>query len=569
MNCARSLDGIPLALELAASRVPALGVAELVARLDDRFRLLTSGYRDAPDRQRTLRAVLDWSWGLLPEPERVLLRRLAVHVDGCSLAAAETVAGGDVVDSLAALVDRSLVVVTHDQDGPRYRLLESVTRYGLDRLAESGEEPEIRGRHQDWYLDLAERARPLLYGPGQRRWVAALHRDAANLRAALAGMVGAGRADPALRLANALTGYWFLRGRRREARRELAAALELGGTPTTRAQAEVWLLGLRLLDGAERPDIGRVAAALRAYEEAGDLEVLSRGRWFLGYALFVAGELAASEELIDRALAGFAEVGDTWGTAVGLAARADQALLRGDLVTVASAGERSAALLRELGDRWGQVQVVAPLASLAEITGDYEKATRLHRDGLALAEELGLWTDVAERLTGLGRLRLLVGDYRAAWDLHERAMTLAAEQSFEPGVVHAELGLGLIARREGKLDLAETHLRTVLEWHLRADFVPGNALILCELGFVAEQRGDAAAALALHTEALAAAAQTGDIRAIALAWEGLAGAHAIAGRTTEATRLLDDAAAARAAAGAPLPAAERTDVDRIRALIVS
>ncbi len=243
--------------------------------------------------------------------------------------------------------------------------------------------------------------------------------------------------------------------------------------------------------------------------------------------------------------------------------------MRGDLATVSAAGLRAATLLRELGDRWGQVQVVSPLASLAEIQGDYEKAARLHRDGLALAEELGLWTDVAERLTGLGRLRLLVGDYRAAWDLHERAVALAVEQSFEPGVVHAELGLGLGARREGKLDVAETHLRAVLEWHLRADFVPGNALILTELGFVAEQRGDATSAMALHTEALAAAEQSGDPRAVALAWEGLAGAHAISGNPTEALRLLDAAEQARAEAGAPLPTTERADVDRIRARIVS
>ncbi|GAA3987949.1 BTAD domain-containing putative transcriptional regulator [Allokutzneria multivorans] len=558
------LDCLPLALELAAARVPVLGVRELVARLDDRFTLLTDGYRGAPPRQRTLRAVLDWSWSLLSEPERTVLRRLSVHVDGCALAAAEAVSGVAVLDQLTALAQRSLVVVAHDPE-PRYRLLESVARYSAERLAEAGEEPEIRQRHQNWYLDLAEEAKDELYGPRQRHWIAVLDRESANLRAALDGMVRDGAADPALRLANALTGYWFLRGRRSESTHALNSALALGGSPALRAQARVWQLGLDLLAGQGGERVLTCAAALREYAEAGDPEGLPRAHWFLGYALFTAGELTASEELISRALDGF--VDDPWGEAVALSVRADQALLRGDLSTVERSGSRSAALLDELGDRWGRSQLVSPMAALAEITGDYEHAERLHTEGLRLAEELGLWTDVAERLTGLGRLRLLARDYPAAQDLHERAMRLSAEHSYQPGVVHAELGLALGARREGKLDVAEAHIHSMLDWQRDADHAPGDALLLAELGFIAEARGDAARALRLHQESLAAAEKTGDPRAVALATEGLAGAHAINGDRERAAELLDAAAALRADAGAPLPKAERLDVDRITALI--
>ncbi|RSM82499.1 AfsR/SARP family transcriptional regulator [Kibdelosporangium aridum] len=558
----KRLDGIPLALELAASRVPALGVAELVARLDDRFRLLTDGYRDAPPRQRTLRAVLDWSWGLLSEQEQAVLRRLSVHVEGCTLAAAEAVSGLDVLDQLTTLAQRSLVVVTHDPS-PRYRLLESVAQYSLERLTSAGEEPEIRQRHQDWYLRLAEDARDQLYGPGQQQWITTLDRESANLRAALDTMIRSGAADPALRLANALTGYWFLRGRRAESTRALNSALALGGSPQLRAQSRIWQLGLDLLAGQGADRVAACEAALRAYE--GPEEGLHRAEWFLGYALFTTGELTASEDLISRALAGFKD--DLWGEAVALGVRADQALLRGDLSTVEEAGRRSVRLLEEIGDKWGQSQVVSPLASLAEINGDYERAERLHTEGLRLAEDLGLWTDVAERLTGLGRLRLLAGDYRGAWDLHERAMRLAAEHSYEPGVVHAELGLALGARREGKLDIAETLFQNVLDWHRQADYTPGDALILAELGFIAELRGDARKAMDLHQKSLAEAEKTGDARAVALALEGLAGAHALDGSPARAAELLDKAAAARQAVGAPLPKAERSDVDRITAAI--
>ncbi|ALG06161.1 BTAD domain-containing putative transcriptional regulator [Kibdelosporangium phytohabitans] len=558
----RRLDGIPLALELAAARVPVLGVAELVARLDDRFRLLTGGYRDAPPRQRTLRAVLDWSWGLLSEQEQTVLRRLSVHVDGCTLAAAEAVSGLDVLDQLTTLAQRSLVVVAHDPQ-PRYRLLESVAQYSAERLAEAGEDTATRGRHQAWYLRLAEQASDELYGPGQRQWIATLDRESANLRAALDGMLRDGDADPALRLANALTGYWFLRGRRSESTRALTAALALGGSPALRAEAQVWQLGLDLLAGQRTDRVAACEAALRTYEPYGDAVEFPRSQWFLGYALYVAGELTASEDLISRSLAAVSD--DPWCEAVALGVRADQALLRGDLATVETAGQRSVRLLEEIGDRWGLSQVVSPLAALAEITGDYEHAEQLHTDGLRIAEELGLWTDVSERLTGLGRLRLLAGDYAAAWELHERAMRLAAEHSYEPGVVHAQFGLALGARREGKLDLAEKHLAAMVEWQLKSDHPPGDALVYAELGFVAELRGDADAAFELHRKSLAGAEKTGDPRAIALALEGLAGAHALNGAPTKAAELLGTAAAARESTGAPLPAAERSDVDRITA----
>ena len=232
----RRLDGIPLALELAAARVRALGVHTLAARLDDRFRLLTAGKRGAPARQQTLRAVIDWSWELASEPEQIVLRRLAVHADGCTLTAAEQTCAGDGLDRadvaglLARLVDRSLVAVTAEGvRDPRYRLLESVAAYGTERLREAGELDRFQRGHRQFYTALAEQARFQLRGDSQRQWLQRLDRESANIRSALDGAIRHREADLALRLAGAMTWYWFLRGRLTEARQ--GAGVRAGRRP--------------------------------------------------------------------------------------------------------------------------------------------------------------------------------------------------------------------------------------------------------------------------------------------------------------------------------------------------
>ncbi|KUJ41337.1 hypothetical protein ACZ90_68420 [Streptomyces albus subsp. albus] len=581
----RRLDGIPLALELAATRVRALGVRQLAARLGDRFRVLTAGRRGAPARQQTLRAVLDWSWELLTTPERIVLCRLAVHTDGCTLEAAEAVCAGgevaaeEVLDLLARLVDRSLVVMAEGAAGPRYRLLESVAAYATERLHEMADAPLVRRRHRDHHTELAERARPCLKGPEQRHWLRCLDAETGNLRAALDGAVARGEAAAALRLCTALSWYWLLRGRLGEARRSLAAALSCPDPAATdhpgtadadapqpparrgpRAEARALYAGFALLTGDRAapptPDL---------YREIEDPGSRAATRWFHAYALFNVGDLAASERLTEQALAGSRAADDRWGVAAALGLRAVHHLIRGDLTALRHDSEHSTRLFAELGDAWGRLRSGAPLTALAEIQGDYERAAALLHDGLRLAEELGLPAEVSARLSGLGRIALLTGDWDRARTLHHRARRLAAEQGFTFGGIHAEIGLALGARRQGDLDEAEALLHRVRDWYRSASSESGNSLVLAELGFVAEQRGDAPAARTHHLEGLAIARQVGDPRALALALEGLAGAEALAGRPEHSALLLGSAAAARDAAGAPLPAAERGDIDRITA----
>ncbi|GLW05779.1 SARP family transcriptional regulator [Microtetraspora sp. NBRC 13810] len=569
------LDGIPLALELAATRVRTLGVRGLVARLSDRFRLLSTGHRGGPPRQQTLRAMIDWSWDLLTESERTVLRRLAVHCEGCTLDAAEEVCAGagvraeEVLDLLARLVDRSLVIPVDTGSGIRYRLLGSVAEYLLERLHDAGEEERVRERHSRHYTDLAERARPHLHGPGQREWLERLDLEAANMRQALAEALRRRAGERALRLVNALSWYWFLRGQLGEARRSLEKALGGAGDAeaTPRADAMAWRVGIELLTGSGTGRAVRALEVLELYREADDPGGRARACWFLGFALSSSGDVAAGEELASRALAGFHELGDRWGVAAALSLQANHALVRGELAAVERDGRRSAELFHELGDLWGQSQASFALSALAEVVGDYARAARLHREGLRMAEELGLWTQVAERMVGLGRIALLNRDHTQARELHERAFRLAVEHSYKSGEIYAAIGLGLVARREGDFDLAEKHLRGVLDWNRRMNIEAGavTALILSELGFAAEQRGEAGTARSLHLEGLAVARSMQDPRGVALALEGLAGAEALAGRPGEAVRLLGAAAALRESSGAPLPDAERSDVDRIAA----
>ncbi|MFI0353340.1 BTAD domain-containing putative transcriptional regulator [Actinomadura sp. 9N407] len=556
----RRLDGLPLALELAATRVRALGVQELAARLDDRFRVLGrgSGYGDAPERQRTLRAMIDWSWQPLTGEQRTVLRRLAVHAEGCTLDAAERVSGEeglDVLDLLAGLVDRSLVAVSATASGTRYRLLESVAAYCHERLREAGEDAEIEDRHRRYYSELAVAADAHLRGPAQRQWLRRLDAESANMRLALGRGGGTG-------LANSLAWYWVLRGRLGEGQRALTAALVTAGDEDAIGTARVWRAAFSLRMGTA-PDPEDLAALDAQPSDLTALASRTRAEAFLTLARLGVGERTAGEERAAHVLEVSRRIGDRWCTAAAYSSLARQALVRSDLEALAGHGRRSMALFTELGDQWGRLHATFALGVHAEIVGDYAEAARLHRDGLRTAEELGVWTEVSDKLSMLGRIALLSGDHAQADELHDRARAHAVEQGYTVGEEFAELGLALSLRRQGRLDEAEPLLLRWLEWNRELDSVLAQALILAELGFNAELRGDTAAAYKWHEQGLECARAAGDPRSVALAYEGLAGADAAAGDHRAAARRLGAAAAIRDRANAPLPPAERGDVDRI------
>jgi len=556
----RRLDRIPLALELAATRVRALGVHEVAARLDDRFRLLSSGYRGAPARQQTVRATIDWSWNLLAEPDRALLRRLAVHKTW-------TIDAVDDVAGLARLVDRSLVMVINQRDGPRYHMLESVAAYGIERLHERGELGEVGKQHGRYYAALAERADAELRGHDQRRWLQRLDHETGNLQRAFDGACRRGDAAMARRLVNATAWYLFLRGRLREAGRWAESSLTVEGEAprAITARAAVWHNSLRLFMGHRA-----VAATEHSpIDDIDDTTERARAQWLLGFADSDWGEITTSEILVTQALASCRDHGDLWGTAAALSTRAKQAYIRGDLAAVERDGEQSLALFRQLGDRWGQLQAMEWLGALAQLTGDHQRANALHQGALRIARELRLWPQVADQLSWLGRIRMQLGDHDEAQALHKEALQLATEHSYKPGEAFAELGIGCAARQAGHLDAAEKTLTNVLARLSRPDDQTGlgEAVAYTELGFIAELRGDAAAARHFHLQALAAARTLGHQPALAHALEGIAGAETLVGHHQDAARLLGQAVQKRAAAGTQPSPSERNDIERITARI--
>ncbi|MEU4579041.1 BTAD domain-containing putative transcriptional regulator [Nonomuraea sp. NPDC023979] len=550
----RRLDGLPLALELAAARVRSLGVAEVARRLDSRFRLLTQGRRDAPARQRTLRAVIDWSWELLTEPERVALCRLALHPGGCTLDAAEAVcatggiAGEEVMDVLARLVDRSLLVVA----GHRYRLADSVAAYCVERLTESGDLAAARSRHAAYYTELAERADAHVRGPDQERWLALLDAETVNLRGVLDDAVQSGDGAAALRLATALAWYWMLRGRLEEAHRAFTHALPLASTGTGRA----WHAALSVMTGHD-------AATMSGDPPPTDEPM---ALWVLGSSLFGSGDLPGSERLTRRALAAFEARGDEWGVAAARNTLAWHHLARGRSAAAEGDARLSLAAFDRLGDPWGQMLAVESLAAAAEATGHYRRAAGLYERSLGIAERLGLAAEIPFKLCGLADVHLSTGEHEQAGRLYERARRLAARESVRLAETYALIGLGRVARLAGRLEAADEHLRAVLERHRRHGHEPGiAAAAMTELALTTHARGHAEDALTLHDQACRAARAGGDPRTLARALEGRAGTLAHLGDHRAAARLLDRAAEVRAAV--PLSPADREAVERTTAAV--
>ena len=388
------LDGLPLAIELAATRVKILSPAALLARLEHRLPLLSGGAKDLPARQQAMRATIDWSHGLLSGEEQTLFRRLAVFAGGCTLEAAEYVGGVGFasppspppsppsLELVMALVDKNLLRLDEDADDEqRFGMLETIREYGLERLAEAGEATAAREAHAVWCLDLAERAVPALSGERQAAWLARLTIEHDNLRAALGWAIAAHNGELAQRLGVALAWFWRLRGHYEEGRRWLdqALLLETVASPTTRARALVEMAHLA--------------------DQGGDHE---------------------QAPALEEALAIFRDAGDTAGVAYALARLG---MLLGDLGDHARGSaleEEALALFRLLDDQPNVVKLLISRGLSAWDEGVYDRATTHLEEALALARTLGSWYSVAQSLNNLALVAYEQGDYG-------RAMTLQAD----------------------------------------------------------------------------------------------------------------------------------------------
>lgn len=555
---ARTLDGIPLALELAAARVASMSTVEIADRLDHRFEFLTSGARTAEARQQTLRATVDWSYELLSEPEQLVYNRLAVFQGGWTLTSAEAVIAdeavgpGLVLDTIGRLVERSMVVA-ESGGATRYRMLETLRQYAEERLRTAGQYDVFRSRHARHFGRLCLAAESELRGHQQRETLQRLREEQANVRAALAWLAGDGEdLDAALEMAGALGLYWHL-GRHLEGRETLARLLEPGaGSPGPRG------LALQAVSLVERPRACLVhpsprcaetaATSLEIFEGLQDGPRAALSRVLLAVEGVTGADPDRTEALLTAAQAQFEGLGDAWGLGVIGFVRMETALKNGAEEAAVAGGRATAARFRQLGDDWGLSAILYHLGWGLRQFGRWEEACRVLEEAIDVATRAGLFNTVQWALADLGVAHLHLGNAALAEDLFDRAAAASEQVGDGAGEVLATYGRGLLAETAGRTGEArELYEAARLGFQvLGTPVMEGQAL-------VGVARCRAEDATELFQEAREIGERAGEPGLLAAALEGLAHLATSRGDAAEATALRAEATRLREEFRRPAP----------------
>ena len=503
LQVCRRLDGIPLAIELAAARVNVLTVEQIAARLDDRFTLLTASNPTAVlPRHQTLRATIDWSYDLLSEKEGVLFRRLAVFAGGFTLDAAEAICVGDtierieILDGLARLVSKSLVVAEIlEQSEARYRLLETIRQYALNLLRESDDENKLRDRHLQWYLELAEEAKLRWRGPKQKELFDHLETEHDNLRAALEwSKLEAGLAETGLRLGGALWRFWEIRNHLREGRQHLTDLLTLPDAQVRTAARAKALYGaayLAMMQGTAENFMTSDNLMKESLAIAYDLEepqLIASGIYGLGILARYRGDNEHAVDQLERSLTLFRQLGDQVGTYISLYNLAESATDRGDYESAQALHEESLTLKRAQNDEWSIANSLMSLAALARLQGDHQQAVNLSQEGLTLFQKIGDTTNISFCMLEFSAIAAIQGQSQLAVQLYAAADTLLKALGYPRDYPY---------RAESEQPLA-TVLARMGEARFNAAWEDGRALALDQaielargLGSLLEQKTDA------------------------------------------------------------------------------
>ena len=460
------LDGIPLAIELAAARVKALSVEKIAERLDDRFRLLTGGSRTALPRQRTLQATIDWSYNLLSEDERVLLRKLSVFAGGWTLEAAEQVCASDIIasdqilDLLLHLVDKSLVVADTNASEPRYHMLETVRQYAQEKLIESEEGEGLRDQHLAYFLDLAEQADKEMHGPNQIEWLEHLEKDHDNHRAALDWCLSNQKTEAALRLLGALAWPWSMRDHFSEVESWLNKIRVL---PDVSDYAGLYA---RLLNhiGDNRCEGGEFREARSILEE-------SRAIWLklgvegerglaeaLNYLGIVArsyeGDITTAQSFFEQSFELYQKHGDEWGMSWIIFQLGSNAYIQGHYAEAEEQFMKSLTKFQELGDKFAVAYMCSGMGDLAQFLGDYERAGKFYEQNLEIFQQLHSRFVLAWPFLNLGWVALYGGDYRKAKSLFDESLKRSVEDSNKALVTACLMGLASVLGMTSKSEQA-------------------------------------------------------------------------------------------------------------------
>jgi len=497
------LDGIPLAIELAAARVRSLSLDEINTRLDNRFRLLTGGSKAALPRHQTLRALIDWSYDLLGEQERLLLARLSVFAGGWTLEAAEQVASGDgiegweILDLLSSLIDKSLTIADTRETETRYRLLETVKQYALERLTESRELEPMRVRHRDYFLGLAETAAPRLTGSEQKRWFEVLAEEHDNMRLAIAFCLEeSDRAEAGLRLAVALTRFWEVRGHWVEGRKHLSALLGLETEPrphVARALLAAGVLSANLNDLTTARDL--LDKSLEMSRQLGDEQCGARALHYLGDMAYMQNDRATARTFFEEALKLGRDAGYQWGVAETLH-------YLGIVLGDPGIHEESLETRRTLGDKLGVAESLGVLGELASAQGNFPRALALLDESLAIRRDMGYRWGTAHSLSNLGWLALNQGQFDKARVLLDEAVTTFRDLGNQWFTAISLSYMGYLAFYEGDYLASRAFFEDGLVIYREIGATFGAAGNLGALGRVAIKRGDFVGGCALLRESV-------------------------------------------------------------------
>lgn len=460
----RALDGMPLAIELAAARLRTMTLDQLAHRLDDLFRLLTGGSRTALPRHRTLRAVIDWSWELLSEPERTVLRRLSVFAGGASLEAAEQVCADDPIDVLellTALTEKSLVVA-EGNDAPRYRMLGMVKEYADQRLAEADEAELARKAHLAYFTQLAETADPHLRRGEQLEWLAIVEAEHDNITAAMRGALAAGTAEPAMQLAAAACWYWWLGGHRAEGSELLMAATAVPGEVADEIQAVVLSFVVGFMSSGRSDQFDAMEWIQRLFQLSHDVQVAHPAVRFAGALESLLHDADAVMPAFERLLTDE----DPWVRALARLQLGKQRVQFGDGSRTADAYlEEAVAEFRATGERWGLAFALTELADRITVRGEFANAAESYDQAAQVVAEVGAIEDLLRMRARQSQLYWLAGDERAsavAMAEAERVARVVAwpEARAELSLAKAELARwnGDAAEARHQLDLAASGL---------------------------------------------------------------------------------------------------------------
>lgn len=534
----RALDGMPLAIELAAAGLRTMTVDQLAHRLDDRFRLLTSGSRTALPRHRSLRAMVDWSWELLTDAERTVLRRLSAFSGGAGLEAAERVCAGDqvaphrVFELLTSLVEKSLLVSAGDA-APRYRMLGTIKEYAAQRLAEAGEADSARRAHLAYFTELAETAEPQLRRAGQLAWLAVLEAEHDNIGAALRGAVAAGQAQEAMRLAAGAGWYWWLSGKKTEGMELISAAAAVPGEVTDQTRATVYAL-ITMFVTSGPGDEHQVAEWIhRAYE----VSRRSPGNHpLMGFVVPLQRMLTAPAEVLP-AFEALLEDPDPWARALARLHLGKARIVHGHGgLDADECLETALAEFRALGERFGTSFALTELADRIAVRGQFARACEYYEEAIAAVTEVRAIEDVIPLRARQAQLYWLLGDQEASAAAVAEAQRCAERVTWPGSLAVLALAKAELARLAGRAGEARRQMgvATALLGD-EADLPHIRAWRHDVLGYVATDLGQAREHRAA---ACAAAAEAGHAPQIARVLVGVADLALRLGRDGQAVRLL-------------------------------